>query len=89
LPTFPNARYVVQRQELEEATHPHERSRASYLPENIGPVLEAGLFEAVEGETELLRGLRLVPVPGHTLGMQAVELESEGQRLAFTADLIP
>ncbi|WP_027893074.1 MBL fold metallo-hydrolase [Calidithermus chliarophilus] len=89
LPTFPNARYVVQRQELEEATHPHERSRASYLPQNIEPVLEAGLFEVVEGETELLEGLRLVPVPGHTLGMQAVELESGGQRLAFTADLIP
>ncbi|MER3442953.1 MAG: MBL fold metallo-hydrolase [Meiothermus sp.] len=89
LPTFPNARYVVQRQELEEATHPHDRSRASYLPQNIEPVLEAGLFEIVEGETELLEGLRLVPVPGHTLGMQAVELESEGQHLAFTADLIP
>jgi glyoxylase-like metal-dependent hydrolase (beta-lactamase superfamily II) len=89
VPTFPKARYIVQKQELEEATHPHERSRASYLPENIEPVLEAGLFELVEGETELLPGLRLVPVPGHTLGMQAVELESEGHRLAFTADLIP
>ncbi|RIH87976.1 MBL fold metallo-hydrolase [Calidithermus roseus] len=89
LPTFPKARYVVQQQELEDAIHPHERSRASYLPENIEPVLEAGLFEVVEGETELLPGLRLLPVPGHTLGMQAVELESEGRRLAFTADLIP
>ncbi|WP_018465922.1 MBL fold metallo-hydrolase [Calidithermus timidus] len=89
LPTFPKARYVVQKQELEDATHPHERSRASYLPENIEPVLEADLFEVVEGEAELLGGLRLIPVPGHTLGMQAVELESEGQRLAFTADLVP
>jgi glyoxylase-like metal-dependent hydrolase (beta-lactamase superfamily II) len=89
LPTFPNARYVVQRQEPEEATHPHERNRASYLPENIEPVLEAGLFEVIEGEAELLKGLRLIPVPGHTLGMQAVELESQGQRLAFTTDLIP
>lgn len=89
VPSFPQARYVVQRQELEEATHPHERNRASYLPDNIEPVLEAGRFELVEGEAEILPGVRVVPVPGHTLGMQAVELESGGQKLAYTADLIP
>lgn len=87
--TFPNARHVVQKQELDDATHPHESNRASYLPENIEPILESRRFEVVEGETEILPGLHVVPVPGHTLGMQAVEIESEGQRLAYTADLIP
>ncbi|AEB11944.1 MBL fold metallo-hydrolase [Marinithermus hydrothermalis] len=89
VPLFRRARYVVQRQELYDALHPHERSRASYLPENIEPVLEAGLFEEVEGEAELLPGVRVVPLPGHTLGQQGVVLESEGQRLVYTADLLP
>lgn len=89
VPTFPKARYLVQAQELEDATHPHERNRASYLPDNIEPILEAGRFEVLEGESEVLPGIRVLPVPGHTLGMQAVELESRGQRLAYTADLIP
>jgi glyoxylase-like metal-dependent hydrolase (beta-lactamase superfamily II) len=31
VPTFPRARYVVQRGEWEDATHTHERNRASYL----------------------------------------------------------
>src|SRR5882724_891066 len=34
VPTFPNARYIVQRGEYEHACSPHERDRASYLPEN-------------------------------------------------------
>src|ERR1700739_2032371 len=34
LPTFRNARYAVQRRELEHAMSPTERDRASYFPEN-------------------------------------------------------
>jgi len=83
--TFPQARHVVQQQELWEATHLHERSRASYLEQN----LEGIPFETVEGEAEILPGIRVLPVPGHTLGMQAVELESQGHKLAYAADLVP
>jgi glyoxylase-like metal-dependent hydrolase (beta-lactamase superfamily II) len=88
-PTFANARYVVQRQELEDATHTHERNRASYLDHNILPILEHDQIDLVEGETELMPGLRVVLVPGHNLGQQAVILESEGEGLVFTADLLP
>src|SRR5579863_6224025 len=42
-PVFKRARHVVQRLEWEDATHPHERNRGSYLAENIGPLGEAGL----------------------------------------------
>ncbi len=88
-PTFPNARYVVQKQELHDATHTHERSRAAYVPESFLPVLDAGLFDLVDGETQLLAGLSVLPVPGHNLGQQAVVLESEGQTLVYCADLMP
>ncbi|NJK46186.1 MAG: MBL fold metallo-hydrolase, partial [Pleurocapsa sp. SU_196_0] len=88
-PTFTNARYVVQRQELRDATHTHERNRASYNAHNILPIMEAGLFQEVDGETELLPNLRVVPIPGHNLGQQAVILESDGETLVYTADLLP
>jgi glyoxylase-like metal-dependent hydrolase (beta-lactamase superfamily II) len=88
-PTFRNARYVVQRQELYDATHTHERNRASYNAHNFAPILEAGLFDQVDGEAELLPGLRVVPMPGHNLGQQAVILESEGETLVYPADLLP
>jgi glyoxylase-like metal-dependent hydrolase (beta-lactamase superfamily II) len=88
-PTFKRARYLVQRQELFDATHTHERNRASYIAHDFEPVLEAGLFDALDGEAEVLPGLRVLPAPGHNLGQQAVVLESEGETLVYTADLMP
>ena len=49
-PTFPKARYVVQRGEFDYASHTNERTAASYFPHNFAPVAEAGLFDLVEGE---------------------------------------
>lgn len=88
-PTFPNARYIVGQQELHDATHPHERSRASYVPETFVPIMEADLFDVVQGETEIMPGLSVLPLPGHNLGQQGVILESDGQTLVYCADLIP
>ncbi|MCP2013657.1 glyoxylase-like metal-dependent hydrolase (beta-lactamase superfamily II) [Deinococcus sp. HSC-46F16] len=88
-PTFPNARYVVQAQELHDATHTHERSRASYVAAYIEPLRDAGLYEVVEGEHELRPGLSVLPLPGHNLGQQGVVLRSGGQTLVYTADLVP
>ncbi len=88
-PTFSRARYVVQHGEYEFATHTNERTAPSYFPRNIEPVAKAGLFDLVEGETEILPGIRLLPTPGHTPHHQSVLIESEGERALFVADLIP
>ena len=39
-PRFPRAQYVVRRGEWEDATHPHERNRASYLADNYVPLAD-------------------------------------------------
>ncbi|WP_238174382.1 MBL fold metallo-hydrolase [Kribbella kalugense] len=64
-PAFPRAEYVVQRDELE-----HVRGGSTYL-KRIRPIEEAGQLRVVDGET-MLRGMRLVPTPGHTPGHQSV-----------------
>jgi glyoxylase-like metal-dependent hydrolase (beta-lactamase superfamily II) len=89
LPSFPRARYLVQRQEFADAMAPHERNRASYLAHNIEPIFERGLFDFLDGPSEIMPGLSVLPVPGHNLGQQAVVLISEGQQLVYTADLLP
>ena len=48
VPTFPKARYVVQRGEYEYATHTNERTAASYFPHNFVPVHEAGHDDFVD-----------------------------------------
>ncbi|MBI4510492.1 MAG: MBL fold metallo-hydrolase [Deltaproteobacteria bacterium] len=90
VPVFPRARHVVQRTELIAAEHPHERNRASYLAENILPLKEAGLFAVIDGETELLPGLRVLPSPGHTPGHQSVLIDGgNGEKALFLGDVAP
>ena len=89
-PVFRRARHVVQRREWEDATHPHERNRASYLQENIGPLAEAGLLQPVDGEAEIAPGVRVVPTPGHTAGHQSVLLgPPDGPKALFLGDVVP
>jgi methylmalonyl-CoA epimerase len=44
VPRFPKAKYIAHRAEWEDATHPHERNRASYLQENFVPLKDAGVL---------------------------------------------
>lgn len=89
VPTFPRARYVVQRGEWEDARHPHERSRASYREDDFVPVAEAGQLDLIDGETEVAPGVRAVPVGGHTTHHQMVVVESGGETLVVPTDLLP
>jgi glyoxylase-like metal-dependent hydrolase (beta-lactamase superfamily II) len=88
-PTFPNARYVVQRGEYDWATHPNERTSASYFPHNFVPIREAGLFDLIDGDREIVPGIRVVRTPGHTPHHQSVLLESRGEIAFYLGDLVP
>ena len=89
VPSFPNARYVVQARDLADARHPHLRVKASYLPQNWEPLEAAGLLDTVDGTVELLPGISVRPAPGHIQGLQNIVVEGGGQRLLYLADLIP
>jgi hypothetical protein len=71
-PTFPNARYYVQGQEFEDATHPNERTRNTYFAENFVPLQEYGVLTLLNGATDIIPSVRVVPTPGHTAGHQSV-----------------
>jgi glyoxylase-like metal-dependent hydrolase (beta-lactamase superfamily II) len=88
-PSFPDARHVVQRRELDFAHSRNERIRASYLPENFDPITEAGLWDLVEGDGVVTEGVRVVPTPGHTPFHQSVLIESEGDVACYLADVCP
>ncbi len=89
VPTFRNARYVVQKSELEHALAPTERDRASYLPDNYQPITDAGQWNLVDGDAEILPGISVARIPGHNASIQAVLLNGGGKSLAFVADLLP
>jgi glyoxylase-like metal-dependent hydrolase (beta-lactamase superfamily II) len=82
---FPRARYVVQRGELDFAMHTNERTAGSYLKHNF----EGIAFQLIDGETEILPGIRGLPTPGHVPYHQSILIESGGEKACFIADLVP
>jgi glyoxylase-like metal-dependent hydrolase (beta-lactamase superfamily II) len=89
IPTFPNATYYFQRQELEHAHEQHERDRISYRTDNYDPLVRSGQAVVLDGDAEIVPGVSVRMYPGHTRGHQAVILESEGKRGCYIGDLIP
>jgi methylmalonyl-CoA epimerase len=88
-PRFPRAQYVVRRGEWDDATHPHERNRASYLAPNFLPLAEAGVLALVDDDQTIMPGVQVQRTPGHTAHHQSVWIESAGRHAVFVGDVIP
>lgn len=89
VPAFRNARYIVQRSELEHARNPTERDRASYFPDNFEPIAKENGWDLLDGDSQILPGLSVALIPGHNASIQAVTITGGGKSLAFVADLLP
>jgi glyoxylase-like metal-dependent hydrolase (beta-lactamase superfamily II) len=90
IPTFPNARYWIERGEVEHARRPSERDRASYFGDNWEPLFAAGVVELFDDEAEPVAGVRAVKTPGHNADMCMVLLDGGREAKGiFWADLIP
>lgn len=87
VPTFPRARYYIQQGEWKHALAPTERDRASYVESFFRAA--APQTEFLEGNREILPGIRVEVVPGHTRYLQCVQIESRGERACFVSDLVP
>ena len=97
-PSFPNARYVVQRDEAEAAHGDELRLHGIMEVEQLDAIRAAGQLAEVSGEVELVEGVRVLRTGGHTRGSQAVLIGSERgggragdptDRAIFWGDLIP
>ncbi len=86
--TFPNARYYIQRGEWEDAMHPNERTRATYLPENLAPVEAAGQIEFIDGETQVTSDMTVIETPGHTAEHASVVIANGGESAVYLGDMI-
>ena len=97
-PAFRNARYVVQRDDVEAARSDELRQQGVMETEQVELVRASGQLAEVSGEVELVEGVTLVRTGGHTRGSQAVLIGSSraggragdpSERGIFFGDLIP
>jgi glyoxylase-like metal-dependent hydrolase (beta-lactamase superfamily II) len=89
VPRFPKARYIIRGAEWEDATHPNDRNRASYLQDDFVPLQPAGVVEFFDGDRTIKPGIRVERSGGHTPQHQVVYIESAGRTAVFPSDIIP
>jgi len=92
VPTFPNARYIIQQREFDRwgkdrALHKAFDYNDGVFERSVLPVVEAGLADLVDGGRRLTPGLAVEPAPGHTIGHQMLHLASAGAQAWFTGDV--
>jgi len=91
--TFPNATHHLQRKNLENASNPSPRERASYPERCFEPLMESGQLNLLEHSGSLFPGIELLLSDGHTSGQQLVLIrggdEDPLSGLLYCADLIP
>jgi len=90
VPTFPNATYYVQKENLETAKKPNIREKASYFASNIEPLVQSGKLQVLEGNTEnILPGISVYVSNGHTKGQQVVKVFDGQKTLLYCGDVVP
>ena len=89
VPTFGHARHHVQAAHLAHALAPTPKDRASFLAARFAPVRDAGLFVTHAGPAEVAPGVSVLPVCGHSPGMQLVRVDDGPLQLLYLADLVP
>ncbi len=87
--TFPNAEIVCQAREWEDAIANRSTMHKTYLKDHLTEDV-ANKLRLVDGEAEVLPGITVWPVPGHTWGQQAVRWTDEaGRTVVFVPDVMP
>lgn len=90
-PRFPNARHLAPRVEVEMARAPGHARSGSYRAEDVEPLLAAGVLETFEGHAEVLPGLEVHELGGHSDGVSVVTLNRHGPGATgiFWSDVVP
>lgn len=89
IPTFQNATYITSKAQWEWATNPNNREKASFLKENILPMMEKGKLQLLDGDGELFPGLSVRIFNGHTDGQVIPFVEYNGRTIVYMADVLP
>lgn len=87
--TFPRASYLVQSRDWEDATHPNERTRGGFQPEDFLPLRAAGRLRLLDGDHYVNKNVSVTVTGGHTTAHQIVRVASRRRLAYFPGDIIP
>jgi glyoxylase-like metal-dependent hydrolase (beta-lactamase superfamily II) len=92
VPTFPNAKYIFSRTELDFWMQQSEQDQLTrtgdYIADSVIPILEAKRELIVDMDYAIEDGLTLEPLPGHTPGMVGLNVTSGGDQAILCGDMM-
>lgn len=88
-PTFPRARYFVQRGEWEDALNGYATMTTTYREENYVSLRENDVLTLLDGDRAICDGVRVQVTGGHTRSHQMVFFESGSETVVFAGDILP
>jgi len=91
VPTFPNARYLFGRRDLEFfSTQHHEATHREAFDDSVAPILQAGQADIIDVDTRVHReigaGVWLEDASGHSPGNLCLIAECGAERAIFSGD---
>lgn len=89
VPTFPNAKYYVQKKNYEWAVNPSERDRGSYLKDSFQPLMNEGVLNFIDGEEKFDDEIELLIFNGHTFAQQLIKISDSSNTIFYCGDLFP
>ena len=88
MPTFPNAKYLIGRQEYEHWIKDDDAEQVAIMADSVKPIFDAGVAQMVEMNHRISNEVRLMPTTGHTPGHVSVVIESKGETAIITGDMM-
>lgn len=88
VPTFPNARYLFSKTELDFWLAENDRVTQPPIVDSVIPIVEAKRHDLVTSDHQVDDLLHLIPTPGHTIDHYAVSFGKAGGKGVITGDLI-
>jgi glyoxylase-like metal-dependent hydrolase (beta-lactamase superfamily II) len=85
--SFAGASIFVQKTEWDDALANRTTMKKTYLRNHLDPI--ADQVRLIEGEAEILPGLQVWPMIGHTWGHQAVRFRDGAGVVCFAGDVMP
>lgn len=85
--TFPNAEYVVQQQEWETAMADLPELKGAYYKNDFEPLARTGQLRLIDGDRQILPGIRVRKTGGHSQGHQIIFIEQENEGAVFAGDI--
>tara|TARA_B100000214_G_scaffold367160_1_gene336980 strand:- start:959 stop:1807 length:849 start_codon:yes stop_codon:yes gene_type:complete len=89
VPTFPNAKYWITKDNWDLANHPSQKDSGSFLDEDWKVLEENSMIEIIDGKESFISGIDTILTYGHTKGLLHPIISDGSKTIFFGSDIFP